>query len=89
MTEKDRKEIETRQAILEKLKKKLNDLTLSRKCQKYRLDRKQKLDALDEIRSKKVTGNLTAEPGLPQKVDSAELMEATCRIDIPCSVAHE
>ena len=32
MTEKDRKEIETRQAILEKLKKKLNDLTLSRKC---------------------------------------------------------
>ena len=41
MTENDRKEIKTRQANFGKLKKKLNDLKLSRKRSKnYRLDRK-------------------------------------------------
>ena len=50
MTENDRKEIKTRQANLEKLKKKLNELKLSRKrSKKYRLDLKQKLDVLDQI----------------------------------------
>ena len=53
MTENDQKEIETRQAYLEKFKNKLNDLKLSWKhSRKYRLDHKRKLDVLDEITRK-------------------------------------
>ena len=53
----DQKEIKTRQANLEKLKKKLNDLKLSRKLsKKFRLNHKRKLDVLNEITRKKVTG---------------------------------
>ena len=53
----DQKEIKARQANLEKLKKKLDDLKLSRKLsKKFRLNRKRKLDVLDEITRKKVTG---------------------------------
>ena len=90
MTENDRKEIKTRQANLEKLKKKLNRLKLSRKrLKKYRLDHKRKLDALDEITRKRVTGKETPGPGRPQKVDIAELIEAICRIAIPGSAAHK
>ena len=47
------------------------------------------MDALDETTRKKVTGKETPEPGRPQKVDSAELIEAICRIAIPGSAAHE
>ena len=80
MTENDQKEIKTIQPNLEKLKKRLSDLKLSRKrSKKYRLDRKQKLDALDEITRKKVTG----------KVTNAELIETICQIAIPGSATHE
>ena len=90
MTENDRKEIKTRQANLEKLKKKLNELKLSRKrLKKYRLDLKQKLDVLDEIARKKVTGKGTPEPGRLQKADSVDFIKAIWRIAIPGSAAHE
>ena len=60
MTESDRKETKTRQSNLEKLKKKHNDLKLSRKrLKKYRFDRKRKLDVLDEITRNKVSGKET------------------------------
>ena len=53
----DQNEIKTRQANLEKLKKKLDDLKLSRKLsKKFCLNCKRKLDVLDEITRKKVTG---------------------------------
>ena len=57
MTENDRKEIKTRRANLKKLEKKLNELKLRRKrSEKYRLGCKRKLNPLDEIPRKKVTG---------------------------------
>ena len=90
MTEDDRKEIETRREYLEKLKKKLRELKLNRqRSQKYRNERKRKLDTLDEETRKKVTGKRTSEPGRPQKYDNAELIVAVCRIAIPGSAAHE
>ena len=71
------------------MKKKLNDLKLSRKhSKKYLLDRKQKLDALDQI-TRKITGKRTPEPGRSQKVDGVELIEAICRIAIPGSAGHK
>ena len=67
MTKIDRNEIKTRQANFEKLKKKLNDLKLRRKrSKKYRLDRKQKLDVLDEITRKKVTGGKLQSLAVPE-----------------------
>ena len=76
MTENDRKEIERRKENLEKLKKKLRELKLNRqRSQKYRNERKRKLDALDEETRKKVTGKGTSEPNRPQKYDNAELIE--------------
>ena len=87
--ENDRKEIETRKENFKKLKKKLRELKLNRQCsQKYRNERKRKLDALDEETGKKVTGKGTSEPGRPQKYDNAELVDAICRIAIPGSAAH-
>ena len=83
MTENE--EIKTRKANLEKLKKKLNDLKLTRKRLSIALIFKRKLDALDEIKSKKLTGIETPESGRPQKLDSAELIEAICRNAIPGS----
>ena len=75
---------------MEKLKKKLRELKLNRqRSQKYRNERKRKLDALDEATRRKVTGRETATPGHPQKYDNAELIEAICRIAIPGSAAHE
>ena len=72
------------------MKKKLNDLNLSRKRSKlYRPDSRRKLDALGQITRKKITGKEIPEPGRPQKVDSAELIEAICQIAIPGSAAHE
>ena len=53
------------------------------------MERKRKLDALDEETRKKVTRKGTSEPGCPQKYDNAELIEAICRIAIPSSAAHE
>ena len=50
---------------------------------KYHLDRKWKLDALDEITKKDVTWKESPEPGSPHKVDSVEWIEAICRIVIP------
>ena len=48
-----------------------------RKCsKKSRLNREQKLDALDEITKKKVTRKGTTEPDRLQKVESTELIEA-------------
>ena len=77
MTESDGKEIETRKENWEKLKKKLRELKLNRqRSQKYHNECKRKLDALDEETRKKVTGKGTSEPGLPQKYDNAELIEA-------------
>ena len=76
MMENDGKEIETRKENLEKLKKKLRELKLNRqRSQKYRNERKRKLDALDEETRKKVTGKGTSEPNRPQKYDNAELIE--------------
>ena len=47
-----------------------------RKCsKKSRLNREQKLDALDEITKKKVTRKGTAGPDHLQKVDSTKLIE--------------
>ena len=90
MTENDIKKIKTRPANLEKLKEKLNDLKLNReRLKKYRLDRRQKLDALDEITRKKVTGKETPEPVRPQKIDSDELIETVFRIAISVSATHE
>ena len=90
MTVNDQKEIETRKENLEKLKKKLRELKLNRQCsQKYRNERKRKLDALDDETRKKVTGKGTSEPGCPQKYDNAELIEAIYRIAIPDSAAHD
>ena len=67
MTKIDRNEIKTRQANFEKFKKKLNDLKLRRKrSKKYRLDRKQKLDVLDEITRKKVTGGKLQSLAIPE-----------------------
>ena len=67
MTKIDRNEIKTRQANFEKFKKKLNDLKLRRKrSKKYRLDRKQKLDVLDEITRKKVTGGKLQSLAVPE-----------------------
>ena len=48
-----------------------------------------KLDALDEITRKKATGKGTPGPGCSQKVDSTELIEATCWIKILGSFGHE
>ena len=48
MTENNQKEIKTRQANWEELKKKHNDLKFCRKRLKCSLDRKQKLDTLSE-----------------------------------------
>ena len=48
------------------------------RSQKYRNERKRKLDALDEEARKKVTGKGTSEPGHPQIYDNAELIEAVC-----------
>ena len=85
MTKNDRKENK-----LEILKKKLKDLNLSRKRSKqYRPERKRKLDPLDQITRQKITGKGTSEPGRPQKVDIADLIEAICQIAIPGSAAHE
>ena len=53
------------------------------RCGPYRYDRKQTLDAIDEITRKKVTDTGTPEPSRLQKVDSSELIEAICRIPIP------
>ena len=79
MTENDQKEIKTRKGNLQKLKKKLTELKLNRqRSQRYRNERKRKLDALDEEMRKKVTGKGTSEPGHPQKYDKAELIEAIC-----------
>ena len=90
MTRNDRKEIETRKENLEKLKKKLRELKLNgQRSQKYRNERKRKLDALDGETRKKVTRKGTSEPGRPQKYDNAELIKAVCQIAIPGSVAHE
>ena len=90
VTENDRKEIKTRQENLEKLKKKLNDLKLCWKRSKKDCPyRKRKLDALDKITRKKETGKGTPEPGRPQKVDSAELIEAICWIAILRSAVHK
>ena len=84
MTENE--EVKTRKANLEKLKKKLSDLKLTRKrLKKDRLIFKWKLDASDEIKRKKLTGIETPEPGRPQKLDSAELIEIICRNAIPGS----
>ena len=68
MTKIDRNEIKTRQANFEKLKKKLNDVKLSRKrSKKYLcLDCKQKLDVLDEITRKKVTGGKLQSLAIPE-----------------------
>ena len=75
---------------MEKLKKKLRELKLNRQIsQKYRNERKRKLDALDEATRRKVTGKETATPGRPQKYDNTELIEAICRIAIPGSAAYE
>ena len=74
MMENERKEIKTRQANLEKLK------------EKYCLDRKWKLETLDEIMKNKVTRKGTVRR---QKVDSAELIETICRIFIPGSAMPE
>ena len=75
---------------VEKLKKKLRDLKLNRqRSQKYRNERKRKLNALDEATRWKVTGKETATPGRPQKYGNTELIEAICRIAISGSAAHE
>ena len=75
---------------MEKLKTTLKELKLNRqRSQKYRNERKRKLDALDEETRKMVTGKGTSEPGCPQKYDNAELIEVICRIAIPGSAAHE
>ena len=42
------------------------------------MERKRKLDALDEETRKKVTRKGTSEPGHPQKYDNTELFEAIC-----------
>ena len=55
------------------------------RCGPYRYDRKQTLDAIDEIRRNKVTVKGTPEPSRLLKVDSSELIEAICRIPIPGS----
>ena len=55
----------------------------------YRLDRKRIFAASDEVTRRKVTGKGTPESDRPHKVDSAELIEAICRIAIPGSAAHE
>ena len=75
---------------MEKLKKKLSNLSLSQKrSKKYRLNCKRKLDTLDEKTRKKVTGNGAPELVRPQKVDRTKLIEALCQIDIPGSATHE
>ena len=90
LTENDRVEIAKRKKNVEKLKKKLRELKLNRqRSQKYRNERKRKLDALDEATRRKVTGKEAATPGRPQKYDNTELIEAICRIAIPGSAAHE
>ena len=89
MMEIDRKEIETWKENLEKLKKKLRELKLNwQRSQKYRNNRKWKLDALDEEMRKKVTGKGTSGPGRPQKFDNAELIEVICHIEILDSDAY-
>ena len=88
--ENDRKETEIQQGNLEKLAKKLNELKLSWKhSKKHRLDCKPILDAWNEITRKKGTGNESAEPGHPQKVDNTELIEVISVITILSSSAHE
>ena len=90
LTSNDQSEINTRKENIQKLKKKLKQLKQSRqRSQKYRKDRKRKLDSLDEVTRKKVTGKGVPTPGRPQKYDNCELIEATCRIAIPGSAAHE
>ena len=49
--------------------------TYRKRSKKCRLNRKQKLDALDEITKKKVTRKGTTEPDRLQKVESTELIE--------------
>ena len=49
--------------------------TYRKRSKKCRLDRKQKLDALDEITKKKVTRKGTAGPDRLQKIDSTKLIE--------------
>ena len=64
-----KKEIKTRQTNLEKLKKKLNELELSRKrSKKYRLDLKRKLNALDEITRNEVTWREIQNLAIPRKL---------------------
>ena len=79
-----------RKKYVKKLKKKLRELKLNRqRLQKYRNERKRKLDALDGATRRKVTGKETTTPGRPQKYDNTELIEAICPIEIPGSAAHE
>lgn len=90
LTQSDRAEITKRKENLEKLKKKLKELKQNRqRSQKYRIERKRKLDGLDEATRRKVTGKETATPGRPQKYENTDLIEAICRIAIPGSAAHE
>ena len=49
--------------------------TYRKRSKKCRLNRKQKLDALDETTKKKVTRKGTTEPDRLQKVESTELIE--------------
>ena len=75
---------------MECLKKKLNELKLSQhRSKKYRVKRKQKLDALEQATRKKVTWKGTSKLGHSQKVDNGELIKSICRFAIPGSDAHE
>ena len=90
MTENDRREIRTRSENLEKLKAKLHDLKKSQgRSSKYRKRTRANLEEFGSATRKKITGKGTATPGRPTKYDSADLIEAICRIAIPGSAAHE
>ena len=66
MTVNDKKEIKTRKENLDRLKKKLHELKLSReRSMRFRGERKRKFDSLDEITRKKMAGKETSDPGRP------------------------
>ena len=90
VSESDRKEILTRQAILKRLKKELKKVIQNATRQKKLYDaKKRKLESMDGTTGKKLIGKVTSNLGRPEKCDKSELIKVICRIAISGSAAHD
>ena len=89
-SESDRKEILSRQATLNRLKKELKDVIQNATRQKkLRDETKRKLENMDKMACKKLMGKATSDLGRPRKCNKLELNKAICQIPISGSAAHD